>query len=269
MTHRGDEPGAHGAIENLVVGLIEIRSTNDRTVVGDVGDDLLSLLGGVAEVLEGTRHRLVDDLHRAAADHLLELDQREVWFDTGGIAVHHEANGASRGKNGRLGIAETIGMPELDDLVPLCLGGGQDSGVIVVQRVNLTVGITMPSHDCLMWLSVFGVSAIGTDDGSQFSGTPVGDASHEGRDGSCEGTSTIRVVTQAQRHEKGAQVGISDTELTEVTCRLTNGLSREVSKANGDIHRGDDEFNSSGEFLDVEMVIFVEELQQVKASQVT
>ena len=160
-------------------------------------------------------------------------------------------------------------MPELDDLVPLCLGSGQDSGVIVVQRVNLTVGITMPSHDCLMWLSVFGVSAIGTDDGSQFSGTPVGDASHEGRDGSCEGTSTIRVVTQAQRHEKGAQVGISDTELTEVTCRLTNGLSREVSKANGDIHCGDDEFNSSGEFLDVEMVIFVEELQQVKASQVT
>ncbi len=39
--------------------------------------------------------------------------------------------------------------------------------------------------------------------------------------------------------------------------------SREVNRR---IHRGDDEFNSSGEFLDIEMVIFVEELQQVKAS---
>lgn len=42
-------------------------------------------------------------------------------------------------------------------------------------------------------------------------------------------------------------------------CCFINGFSWEVSKVNGDIYCGDDEFNSFGEFFDVEMVIFVEE----------
>src|SRR6185295_9718694 len=34
-----------------------------------------------------------DDLHRTATDELLELDQRQVGLDAGGVAVHHQADG--------------------------------------------------------------------------------------------------------------------------------------------------------------------------------
>jgi hypothetical protein len=44
-------------------------------VLGDVLDDRLDGLLGVAHPPQCPRDRAVDDLHRAAADELLELDQ--------------------------------------------------------------------------------------------------------------------------------------------------------------------------------------------------
>jgi hypothetical protein len=67
-------------------------------MLGDVLGDRLDLLGLVAEVLQGAGHRLVDDLHGATADQLLELDQRQVRLDAGGVAVHHQADGAGGGQ---------------------------------------------------------------------------------------------------------------------------------------------------------------------------
>jgi hypothetical protein len=63
---------------------------------------------GVAQLAQGPRDGLVDDLHRAAADELLELHQREVRLDAGGVAVHHEADGPGRGEHGGLRVAEAV-----------------------------------------------------------------------------------------------------------------------------------------------------------------
>ena len=56
-------------------------ASTTRVVLGDVSDDVLDLLGVVAELVQRSRHRLVHDLHRAAADELLRLHQREVGLD--------------------------------------------------------------------------------------------------------------------------------------------------------------------------------------------
>ena len=63
---------------------------------------------GVAELAEGGGDGVVDDLDHAAADELLVLDEGEVGLDAGGVAVHHEADGAGGGEDGDLGVAVAV-----------------------------------------------------------------------------------------------------------------------------------------------------------------
>ena len=102
--------------------LLDVRRPLDRLVLVDVLDDLLDLLLAVAQLLQRHRHGLVDDLHHPAADQLLVLDQRDVRLDAGGVAVHHEADGAGRRQHRRLGVAEAVLLAHLDDFVPDVLG---------------------------------------------------------------------------------------------------------------------------------------------------
>ena len=93
VAHRADRALAHRAVEHLVVLGPQAGGVHHVAVLGDVLGDRLDLLVRVAEVLQRARHGLVDDLHGAAADQLLELDQGQVGLDAGGVAVHHEADG--------------------------------------------------------------------------------------------------------------------------------------------------------------------------------
>ena len=64
--------------------------------------------GGVAELAQRTRDGLVDDGHRAAADQLLHLHQTEVGLDAGGVAVHHQADGAGGRQHAGLAVAHAV-----------------------------------------------------------------------------------------------------------------------------------------------------------------
>src|SRR5262249_37351130 len=44
---------------------------------------------------------------------LLVLDERDVRLDAGGVAVHHEGDGAGRGDDRRLGVADAVLRPQL------------------------------------------------------------------------------------------------------------------------------------------------------------
>src|SRR5699024_3744510 len=75
MAHRLDVASPHGAVEDLVVFRAQAGRVHDVTVLGHVLDDRLDLLLLVTQVLQRARDGLVDDLHGAATDQLLELDQ--------------------------------------------------------------------------------------------------------------------------------------------------------------------------------------------------
>ena len=78
----------------------------------------------VAEAAQGPRDRLVDDGHVAAADQLLHLDQAEVGLDAGGVAVHHQADGAGGRQDARPAQLRTpYSSPSAHGLVPRLLGG--------------------------------------------------------------------------------------------------------------------------------------------------
>ena len=81
------------SVEALMPGRIRQRAVAHRVSL-DLGD----LAFAVAEHAQRRRHRLVDDLPVAAAGELLELHQREVRLDAGGVAIHHEADGAGRAR---------------------------------------------------------------------------------------------------------------------------------------------------------------------------
>ena len=90
-----------GEALGLERGVVDGRRLRQRAVADRVGLDLRDLGLAVAQRAQGLRHGLVDDLEVAAAGQLLELHQREVGLDAGGVAVHDEADGAGGRDHGR------------------------------------------------------------------------------------------------------------------------------------------------------------------------
>src|SRR5699024_3287424 len=93
MAHRLDVTSPHGAVEDLVVFRAQAGRVHDVTVLGHVLDDRLDLLLLVTQVLQRARDGLVDDLHGAATDQLLELARWESGSAAGGAAFNLEAVG--------------------------------------------------------------------------------------------------------------------------------------------------------------------------------
>ncbi len=252
--------------------MLETRGVDHIAVLGDVGDDRLDLLLLVAQAAQGLRDGAVDDLHRAAADQLLELDQREVGLQAGGVAGHRETDGAGRGDDGGLGVTETVLLTEAQHVLPGLRGGGPDRCVQVVHADGLGVGVGVLLHDAQVRLGVAGVAVVRADDRGEFRGAPVRRAGHQRGDGAGEGAAAVGVVRVAGRHQQGAEVGVADAELAERARVLTDLLRREVREADGDVHRGDDEFDDLREALDVEglvaLAVVLEELHQVQRGEV-
>ena len=89
-------------------GVVDAGRLAEIAVADGIGFDLGDVAFAVAERAQRFRHRAVDDLEVAAAGELLELHQREVRLDAGGVAIHHEADGAGRRDDGRLRIAVAV-----------------------------------------------------------------------------------------------------------------------------------------------------------------
>ena len=100
-----------------VLGL-EAGRALDRLALVDVRDDRLDLVGRVAELAQGARDGLVDDLEVALADQLLVLDEGDVGLDAGGVAIHHERDRAGGREHADLCVAIAVLATELERLVP-------------------------------------------------------------------------------------------------------------------------------------------------------
>ena len=258
---------AHGAGEHRQVLGRQVRGADDRLVLVDVGDDLVDLVGRVAQPGERPGHRLVDDRHRAAADQLLGLDQAEVGLDAGGVAVHEQADGPGRGQHAGLRVAHAVLLAELDGQVPGLLGGRQQVGR---HQLLVDVGHRVAVHPQHVGhrLDVLVVAGEGPHAGGRAGRRGVGVPGHEGGDGAGPRPALVRVVGQALGHEQGAEVGVADAELPEATRVLGDLLGRVVGVADDDLLGGEDDLDGGAEALDVERRVVVEELHQVEAGQV-
>ena len=228
-----------GAVEHRQVALEQVRRALDRLLLVDVGDDVVDLRGGVAELLERHRHRLVDDLHHPAADQLLVLDQRDVGLDAGGVAVHHEADGAGRREHGGLGVAVAEVLAELDRLVPRLPGAVVEVGRHVLGG-DVLDRVAVLAHHAQERLAVDGVAG---ERPAVIAGDPrrlrVGLAGHQRGDRAGVVAAGVAVVGQAARHQQRAEVGVAEAERPVGVAVLLDRLGRVARVVDEDLLGGD------------------------------
>src|SRR5207253_3963875 len=60
---------------------------------------------------------------------LLEFHQREIGLDAGGVAIHHQADGAGRRHHGRLRVAIAVRLAERERAIPGAPGRSEERRV--------------------------------------------------------------------------------------------------------------------------------------------
>ncbi len=120
---RGAARRLEGAVEDRQVLVLDVRRAFDGAGGVDVADDGVGLVLRVAELEQRGGHGVVDDLDHAAADQLLELDQGEVGLDAGGVAIHHEADGAGGRQHRDLRVAVAVALAVGQGFVPALAAG--------------------------------------------------------------------------------------------------------------------------------------------------
>src|SRR5690349_18437487 len=268
VAHRADRALAHGAVEDLVVFGSQAGGVDHVAVLGDVLGDRLDLLVRVAEVLQRPRHGLVDDLHGAAADQLLELDQGQVGLDAGGVAVHHQPDGPGRREQAGLRVPVAVGLARLDARLPGRAGQVEDLALDRAGRADLLTGVGVLADDPLVRLGVARVAVVGADGRGELGRGRVGGPGHQRGDRGGDGPAALGVVGVPGGHQQRAEVGVADAQLAVGAGGLADLLGREVGEADRDVHRGDDQLRDFREARGVEGVVVAEELEQVDAGQV-
>ena len=137
---RGRQRGFHlrqrfvGEALGLQGGNVDRGRVGERAVADGIGLDLRDVAFAIAERAQRLGHGAVDDLPVAAAGELLEFHQREIRLDAGGVAIHHEADGAGRRHHGGLRVAVAVELAEFERLVPGGLGVLDDVGLRARRR---------------------------------------------------------------------------------------------------------------------------------------
>jgi hypothetical protein len=223
----------------------------ERAAADRVRDDLVDLGLAVAEGLERLRHHAVDDLEVAAAGELLELDQREIGLDAGGVAIHHQADRAGRGDDRRLRVAIAVRGAELERLVPRrarmrhevgdrAFLRGQRHGVdgeALVAGALAVRGAAMVADHPQHVLAVLGVAGEGAELLRHLRRGRIGDAGHHRGDRRAQRAPGRRIVRQAHGHQQAADIGEAEAEGAEVVGQLRDLARGELRHHHRDLER--------------------------------
>jgi len=149
------------------------------TVGGDVFHNRLHRFARVAQPVQGSWNRLVDDLHRTSTDKLLELDERKVRLDSGRVAIHHEADSAGWREHARLCIAPPVDRALFERTPPLMPGPVADEAVHRPKSLDLIVRNGVLAHHSLVCGGIGGEARISADDLRELGGPSVGRPRHQ------------------------------------------------------------------------------------------
>ena len=222
------------------------------------------------------------------------LDEGEVGLDAGGVAVHHEADGAGGGEDGDLGVAVAVLFAVGEGSVPGVLGlldegveaGGDegffgrgagfadvvDLGAVHADDVEEGLAVEVEAGAGSAFdFGFFGGLGGGGEAGAGLGdagGLPVGIAAEDGGERPGEVASGIGVVGEAEGHQERAEVGVAEAEGAVVVGVLGDHLGRVAGGVDDDLHRGGDDGDGVAIGGGVELAAGGEELQQVEAGEV-
>ena len=109
---------------------IDFRSVLEGVVSEDVERDIFDLIFVVAEFFEGDGHGGVDESESPATCEFFVFDEGEVWFESGGVAVHDESDGSCGCDDADLCISESIFLTICECEVPSFFSGVGELGIL-------------------------------------------------------------------------------------------------------------------------------------------
>ncbi len=211
----------------------------------------------------GHRHHQVLPAVTVLVTDLTEPDQTAVGGD-------HRVGGQATGRRQHRGlcVAPAVALADPQTLGPLLVGQRADPRVVSTNRADRLAGLRVLAHHPGVRGGVAGVSVVGADDAGQFGRPAVGGAGHQRGDRRGQRPAALGVVGVRGGHQQRAEVGVTDAQLPVGPGGLTDLLGGEVGEADGDVHRGDDQFHRPDEPLGIEGLVLAQELQQVHRSQI-
>jgi hypothetical protein len=105
-------------VEDREIFVLYPRRSLDRIVRVDVVQNPPDFRLVVSVLAEGHRHSSVDDLQHASTSELLVFDKRNIWLDTGCIAIHHESDRPSWSQHRHLAVTVAVLAAHFEALGP-------------------------------------------------------------------------------------------------------------------------------------------------------
>ena len=268
--------------------VVDARRLAERGVADGVGLDLADRRFVIAERAQSLGDRAVDDLEIAAARQLLELHQREIGLDAGGVAIHHQADRAGRSDHRHLRVAIAMPLAAIERLAPQPArrrrqagpGGARlvERGVVERRRRHrqrviaggLAVGgERVVADDAQHRGGVALVLGERAELGRHFGRGGVGAAGHDRRKRAADRPPLVAVIGNAAGHQQPADIGVAEAERAEVVGVARDLLGRELRHRHRDFEREGPQPHGVLVGRDVEHAgLRIAELQQVQRSQV-
>ena len=198
----------------------------------------------------------------------LNLTEPEVGLDAGGVAIHHQADGAGRCEHRCLAVAHAVLLAVAHGDFPRVLAGRHDLGRHGVAALDLVAGVAVHAQHVEHVALVVGEAGERTHAAGGAGAGGVGVTGHQRRERRCPGATLDRVVGKAERHQQRAEVGVADAQLAELAAGLGDLLGRVVGAADQDLLRREDDLDRVHVAIDVEVAVLVEVVQQVDRRQV-
>ena len=246
----------------------------------DVRDDGFNRLRVITKATQAFGHGAIDDLQHAAACEQFVFHERDVRFNTGGIAVHEERDRAGRREHGDLGITIADLFATSQSTIPTFAGFGLEI-IKLRTRLNRFHSIAMQLDDLEHG---FDVVLLGSLDDTratcvaiacerlhrtgEFGGLLVRMTGHDRGDRTGEGAAFIAVIRQTVTHAERTEIREAETERA-IDVRVLRDFFRGIARVvHEDFLRGDIDANSSFEAFNVELAVLALELHQVQGSKI-
>ena len=253
-------------VEDRQMLVLDVRCAFDRVLFVDVLLDVLDLLRGVTQIEQSEWNRAIDDLEHTAASELLVLHKRDIWFDTGGIAVHHKADRSGRCQHGRLGISESILAASFEDYVPQFAGSIFEISWPSIR--NLLDCIAMHLHDSHHRLCVLGVLGKWADYTCHLGAGQVCRTMEKRGDRTAHAMGHRRIIACPVGHDQRTEVRVTKTQRTEQVTVVSNSIRRISCMVDQDFLGDKEQSASSHEALMIKRSVVATELHQVDRGQV-
>ena len=228
---------------------IDPGRTSQSAVADRIVDDAADGIVVISQRCQGFGHRAVDDLEVAAAGQLLELHQREVGLDTGGVAVHHQPDGAGGRDDAGLGVAVAVLLAQLERMIPRGPGARHEVRIRAVRGVQrhgegsefLVAHGLRPGRAAMVAdnpqhvLGICLVAREGAQLGGHLGRGGIGDTGQDGAERPAQRPALVRVIAMAEHHQEPADIGVSEAEGAVLVGQLRDPGAGELGHGDRDL----------------------------------